>query len=67
MDKTDKNKEAIMKNVQFFNQLDLTDTRYAHLNPKGTIYCFRDKEHEVLNLSIKFEGLTQRFERLLPF
>ena len=34
----------------FFNQLDLTGVKYANLNSKGKIVCFRDNGHGVLML-----------------
>ena len=48
----------------FFNQLDLTGVKYANLNSKGKIVCFRDNGHGVLMLYKKMDGFTERFEGL---
>ena len=33
--------ETITEHVQFLNQINLCETRYAHLNHKGQIICYR--------------------------
>ena len=55
-----KNEETNAENIQFFNQLNLSEVRNEHLNPKGKIYSIRDRAHGVLMLWIEFEGFTQR-------
>ena len=49
--------ETITEHVQFFNQISLSEVRYAHLNHKGKIIYYRCRGHGALALNIKFEGL----------
>ena len=49
--------ETITEHVQFLNQISLSEARYAHLNHKGKIICYRCRGHGALALNIKFEGL----------
>ena len=37
--------ETITEHVQFLNQINLCETRYAHLNHKGKIICYRCRGH----------------------
>ena len=41
-----------------------SETRYAHLNHKGKIICYRCRGHGVLALNIEFEGFTSQHVRL---
>ena len=52
--------ETITEHVQFLNQINLSETRYAHLNHKGKIICYRCKGHGVLTLNIEFEGFASQ-------
>ena len=49
--------ETITEHVQFLKQISLSEARYAHLNHKGNIICYRCRGHGALTLNIKFEGL----------
>ena len=49
--------ETITEHVQFLNQISSNEARYAHLNHKEKITCYRCGEHGALALNIKFEGL----------
>ena len=42
--------ETITEHVQFLNQINLSETRYAHLNHKGKIICYRCRGHGVWHL-----------------
>ena len=64
MGKPIEKEETIAEHVQFLNQLDLKQTRYTYLNPKGNIICYRCRGHSVLVLHIEFEGFTPQYTRL---
>ena len=57
--------KGLLWSISVFKQLDLSETKYAHLNPKGKTFCYRNRGYVVLMLSIKFVVFTQRFQRLL--
>ena len=50
--------KTITEHVQFLNQINLSETRYAYLNHKGKIICYRGRGHGVLELNIEFEGFA---------
>ena len=50
--------KTITEHVQFLNQINLSETRYAYLNHKGKIICYRGRGHGVLELNIDFEGFA---------
>ena len=50
--------ETITEHVQFLNQINLSETRYAYLNHKGKIICYRGRGHGVLKLNIEFEAFA---------
>ena len=58
--------ETITEHVQFLNQINLCETRYAHLNHKGQIICYRCRGHRVLALNIEFEGFASQHIHLWP-
>ena len=58
--------EAITEHVQSLNQINLSETRYAHLNHKGKIICNRCRGHGVLVLNIEFEGFASQHVHLWP-
>ena len=55
-----------MEHVQLFNQLNLSETRCSHWNPKRNVYCDRDRGHGVLMLWTEFPGFTPRHVKLWP-
>ena len=50
--------ETITEHVQFLNQINLSETRYAYLNHKGKIISYRYRGHGVLELAIEFGGFA---------
>ena len=54
--------ETITEHVQFLNQINLCETRYAHLNHKGKIICYRCRGMVFLAL----EGFASQHVRLWP-
>ena len=56
--------ETITEHVQFLNQINLCETRYAHLNHKGQIICYRCRGHRVLALNIELEGFASQHVHL---
>ena len=43
--------KTITEHVQFLNQINLSETRYAYLNHKGKIICYRGRGHGVLHIT----------------
>ena len=58
--------ETVTEHVQFLNQITLWETRYAHLNHKGQIICYRCRRHGVLAINIEFEGFASQHVHLWP-
>lgn len=50
--------ETIVENVKFINQLDLSNTKYLNLNPKGNIICAGCRGDIFLMICIGFRGFT---------
>ena len=49
--------KTITEHVQFLNQINLSEIRYAYLNHKGKIICYRGRGHGVLELNIELKVL----------
>ena len=64
MKKFDKNEKTNAEHVQFLNQLNLNETRYVYLNPKGKIYCARCRGHGALALHIEFERFIPQYVQI---
>ena len=58
--------ETITEHLQFLNQINLCESRDAHLNHKGKIICYRCRGHSVLALNIRFERFASQHVRLWP-
>lgn len=59
--KSYKKQATIAEHVQYLNRLNLSETRYVYLNPKGEIYRVFCRGHGVLALHIEFEGFALNY------
>ena len=50
--------KTITEHVQFLNQINLSETRYAYFSHKGRIICYCCRGYGVLELNIEFEGFA---------
>ena len=56
-----KKQATIAEHVQYLNRLNLSETRYVYLNPKGEIHRVFCRGHGVLALHIEFEGFALNY------